>query len=190
LTRGVHRTVNNGNARDNRPRGKDTDPVTTQPAPDVHDHDSIDGAMDQQTADRIDAADVDEPGSAPPATPAEDEHARAASMNNRIAAELAGMLEAAEQRAIAAQAAPLRLMAVHAHPDDESSKGAATLARYAADGIGVMVVSCTGGERGDILNPKYTLGELDIPQLRQSEMARAAEILGVAHAWLGYEDSG
>ena len=39
-------------------------------------------------------------------------------------------------------------MAVHAHPDDESSKGAATTAKYAAEGVGVMVVSCTGGERG------------------------------------------
>ncbi len=164
--------------------------MNTQPEPELHDHATTDGALDPQTAARIDAADVDEPGSAEPVTPAEDEHARAASMNNRIAAELAGMLEAAEQRSVAAQAAPLRLMAVHAHPDDESSKGAATLARYAADGVGVMVVSCTGGERGDILNPRYILGELDIPQLRQSEMARAAEILGVAHAWLGYEDSG
>ena len=47
----------------------------------------------------------------------------------------------------------LRLMAVHAHPDDESSKGAATLARYVAEGNDVLVVSCTGGERGDVLNP-------------------------------------
>ena len=48
--------------------------------------------------------------------------------------------------------APLRLMAVHAHPDDESSKGAATTAKYAAEGVDVMVVTCTGGERGDVLN--------------------------------------
>src|SRR4051794_24759563 len=47
-----------------------------------------------------------------------------------------------------------RLMAVHAHPDDESSKGAATMARYATEGARVRVVTCTGGERGDILNPK------------------------------------
>ncbi|HET7279976.1 MAG TPA: PIG-L family deacetylase, partial [Dermatophilaceae bacterium] len=45
-------------------------------------------------------------------------------------------------------------MAVHAHPDDESSKGAATMAKYVAEGAEVLVVSCTGGERGDILNPK------------------------------------
>ena len=48
----------------------------------------------------------------------------------------------------------LRLLHVHAHPDDESSKGAATLAMYAATGHRVMVATCTGGERGDILNKK------------------------------------
>ena len=47
----------------------------------------------------------------------------------------------------------LRLMTVHAHPDDESSKGAATAARYVTEGHEVMVVTCTGGERGSILNP-------------------------------------
>ena len=54
----------------------------------------------------------------------------------------------------------LRLMAVHAHPDDESSKGAATTARYAAEGARVMVVTLTGGERGDILNPAMDLPEV------------------------------
>ena len=43
---------------------------------------------------------------------------------------------------------PLRLMAVHAHPDDESSKGAATMARYVTHGVDVLVVTLTGGERG------------------------------------------
>ena len=38
----------------------------------------------------------------------------------------------------------LRLMCVHAHPDDESSKGAATMARYVDEGHEVLVVSCTG----------------------------------------------
>src|SRR5690242_1852000 len=47
----------------------------------------------------------------------------------------------------------LRLLCVHAHPDDESSKGAATMAKYVDEGAEVLVVSCTGGERGDILNP-------------------------------------
>ncbi len=47
----------------------------------------------------------------------------------------------------------LRMMSVHAHPDDESSKGAATMARYVREGADVLVVTCTGGERGSILNP-------------------------------------
>jgi mycothiol S-conjugate amidase len=87
---------------------------------------------------------------------------------------------------------PLRLMTVHAHPDDESSKGAATCARYVADGHQVMVVTCTGGERGSILNPAMDRPEVlaNLSAVRRAEMARAAEILGVAHRWLGYVDSG
>ena len=86
----------------------------------------------------------------------------------------------------------LRLMAIHAHPDDESSKGAATLARYSDEGRRVMVVTLTGGERGDILNPAMDLPEVHgrITDVRRDEMARAAEILGVEHHWLGFVDSG
>jgi mycothiol S-conjugate amidase len=87
---------------------------------------------------------------------------------------------------------PLRMMTVHAHPDDESSKGAATCARYVDEGREVVVVTCTGGERGSILNPAMDKpGVLDdMPAIRRAEMARAAEILGVQHRWLGYVDSG
>jgi mycothiol S-conjugate amidase len=88
---------------------------------------------------------------------------------------------------------PLRLMAVHAHPDDESSKGAATMARYVSEGIEVLVVTCTGGERGDILNPALAHDEsvlADLPAVRRAEMAEAARILGVDQVWLGFEDSG
>jgi len=83
-------------------------------------------------------------------------------------------------------------MAVHAHPDDEASKGAATTARYVAEGHEVMVVTLTGGERGDILNPAMdTPGVHErIHEVRREEMARAAEILGVQHRWLGFVDSG
>jgi len=83
-------------------------------------------------------------------------------------------------------------MAVHAHPDDESSKGAATLARYADEGHRVLVVTLTGGERGDILNPAMDLPEVHgrIADIRRDEMAKAAEILGVEHTWLGFVDSG
>lgn len=87
----------------------------------------------------------------------------------------------------------LRLMAVHAHPDDESSKGAATTARYAAEGAEVMVVSCTGGERGDILNERLKGDPVltrDIAEVRRREMAAAAAALGVQHTWLGFVDSG
>jgi mycothiol S-conjugate amidase len=87
----------------------------------------------------------------------------------------------------------LRLMAVHAHPDDESSKGAATMARYVDEGVDVLVVTCTGGERGSILNPALQ-GRADIEeniaQIRQAEMRRARQILGVRQAWLGFIDSG
>jgi mycothiol S-conjugate amidase len=87
----------------------------------------------------------------------------------------------------------LRLMAVHAHPDDESSKGAATTARYVAAGASVMVVSCTGGERGDILNEKLKNDPhilRDIAQVRRDEMKAALEVLGCEHTWLGFVDSG
>ena len=88
---------------------------------------------------------------------------------------------------------PLRLMAVHAHPDDESSKGAASMARYVAEGVEVMVVTCTGGERGEILNPKLADDPqilANLPAVRRAEMDRAREILGVQQEWLGFVDSG
>jgi mycothiol S-conjugate amidase len=86
----------------------------------------------------------------------------------------------------------LRLMAVHAHPDDESSKGAATMARYVAEGVRVMVATCTGGERGSVLNPKMDRPEVvaDIAEIRRAEMTKAREILGVEQSWLGFVDSG
>ncbi len=86
----------------------------------------------------------------------------------------------------------LRLMAVHAHPDDESSKGAATMARYVAEGVDVLVVTCTGGERGSVLNPKMDRPEVlaDIANIRRAEMDAARAILGVKQAWLGFVDSG
>lgn len=86
----------------------------------------------------------------------------------------------------------LRLLHVHAHPDDESSKGAATTAYYVAQGVEVLVATCTGGERGSILNPKMDTPEnwRNLPALRQAEMASAAEILGIGQVWLGYVDSG
>lgn len=87
----------------------------------------------------------------------------------------------------------LRLMAVHAHPDDESSKGAATMAKYVSEGVDVLVATCTGGERGSILNPKLqgdAYIEEHIHEVRAKEMAEARDILGVKQEWLGFVDSG
>lgn len=87
----------------------------------------------------------------------------------------------------------LRLLTVHAHPDDESSKGAATSAKYAALGARVLIASMTGGEAGDILNPallQSPKASRDIAGLRREEMATAAAALGAEHVWVGHVDSG
>lgn len=85
-----------------------------------------------------------------------------------------------------------RLLAIHAHPDDEASKGAATMARYAAEGSDVLVLTCTGGERGSILNPAMEKpGVLEnLRFVRREEMAASMRALGTHHRWLGYIDSG
>lgn len=87
---------------------------------------------------------------------------------------------------------PLRLLHVHAHPDDESSKGAATTARYVAEGVDVLVATCTGGERGSILNPAMDRPDIraNLADVRRSEMEKAREILGIRQTWLGFVDSG
>jgi LmbE family N-acetylglucosaminyl deacetylase len=74
----------------------------------------------------------------------------------------------------------LCLLSVHAHPDDEASKGAATVARYHAEGVRTVLVTCTGGEAGDILNPAMDRPEVraDLPAIRLRELARATEIIG------------
>lgn len=110
----------------------------------------------------------------------------------------AGSAGAAASGAAASGASARRLLSVHAHPDDESSKGAATLARYVAGGADVLVVSCTGGEQGDLLNEgladteprEAAMAGRDIGGLRRIEMQRARDIIGYEHRWLGYADSG
>jgi mycothiol S-conjugate amidase len=86
----------------------------------------------------------------------------------------------------------LRLMCVHAHPDDESSKGAATMVRYATEGVDVLVVTLTDGSRGSVLNPAMDRPEVqaNITEIRAKEMDRAREILGVRQVFLGFVDSG
>ena len=89
--------------------------------------------------------------------------------------------------------APLRLLAVHAHPDDESSKGAATMAMYAAAGVEVLVATCTDGSRGDIQNPAMEgqpHPKRDMAGARRLEMDAAANVLGIRQRWLGFVDSG
>jgi mycothiol S-conjugate amidase len=85
-----------------------------------------------------------------------------------------------------------RLLCVHAHPDDESSKGAASMARYVSEGADVLVVTCTGGELGSVLNPAMDRPDVRdrLPEIRREEMDRAREILGVQQEWLGFMDSG
>ncbi len=87
---------------------------------------------------------------------------------------------------------PLRLLHVHAHPDDESSKGAASTARYVAEGVQVVVATCTGGERGSILNPAMDRPDVlaNLAEIRRQEMDQAREILGIRQVWLGFVDSG
>ncbi len=87
----------------------------------------------------------------------------------------------------------LCLLTVHAHPDDESSKGAGTVARYHDEGVRTVLVTCTGGEAGDILNAAMDRPEVraDLPAIRRRELHRAAAIIGYDEVvWLGYRDSG
>src|SRR5882762_12008310 len=88
---------------------------------------------------------------------------------------------------------PLRLVSVHAHPDDEASKGSSTVARYAAEGIRSVLVCCTGGEEGDILNPAADTPETraDLAAVRLRELRASVDIIGYSTLrMLGYRDSG
>ena len=87
----------------------------------------------------------------------------------------------------------LCLLAVHAHPDDEASKGAATVAHYHAQGVRCVLVCCTGGEAGDILNPAMDRPEVRerLPEVRKEELARSTAVIGYDEVvLLGYRDSG
>jgi mycothiol S-conjugate amidase len=88
---------------------------------------------------------------------------------------------------------PLSILTVHAHPDDESSKGPGTIRRYADEGIRTTLVCCTGGEAGDILNPAMDRPEViaDLQAVRRAELDAAANIIGYDEVvMLGYRDSG
>lgn len=92
-----------------------------------------------------------------------------------------------------------RLLLVHAHPDDESIGQGATMAKYAAEGRGVTLVTCTAGEMGEILVPELEHLAADredgLGEHRRGELADAMKELGVSdHRFLGgfgtYRDSG
>src|SRR5690349_24829429 len=90
-------------------------------------------------------------------------------------------------------------MLVHAHPDDETIMTGATMARYAAEGAHVTLVTCTAGEEGEILTPDIAHLSADqddgLGPHRVEELADAMHELGVVdHRFLGgtfrYRDSG
>ena len=92
-------------------------------------------------------------------------------------------------------ASPLTLMAVHAHPDDESSSTGGVLARYSSEGLRTVVVTCTNGEFGDApggIKPGVDGHEPEeVAGIRRDELERACGTLGVSHLeMLGYHDSG
>jgi mycothiol S-conjugate amidase len=85
------------------------------------------------------------------------------------------------------------ILSVHAHPDDESSKGPATIARYHGEGVHTVLVCCTGGEEGEILNKAMDLPEVreNLAAVRAEELVRATTIIGYDEVvLLGYRDSG
>lgn len=97
----------------------------------------------------------------------------------------------------------LCLLTVHAHPDDEASKGAPTLAMYHELGVRTVLVCCTGGEEGDLQNPALRseggpFHGLDpaeekamLARLRPVELAQSARVIGFDEVvMLGYRDSG
>lgn len=88
---------------------------------------------------------------------------------------------------------PRTIVALHAHPDDESSKGAATIARYHDLGARTVLITATGGEAGEILNPEAqtAAARTDLAAVRRSELREAARIIGYDDVvMLGYRDSG
>ncbi len=87
----------------------------------------------------------------------------------------------------------LCLLSVHAHPDDEASKGAGSVARYHAEGVRTVLVTCTGGEVGDILNPAMDRPDVraDLGGVRRRELEAAVAVIGYdVLELLGYRDSG
>ena len=86
-----------------------------------------------------------------------------------------------------------RLMAVHAHPDDESIGTGGILAKYAAEGAITTLVFGTRGEAGEILNPEFVPAApgMSITDIRMGELEKALKVLRVQSTYfLEYRDSG
>src|SRR5207248_11733407 len=87
---------------------------------------------------------------------------------------------------------PLCLLAVHAHADDEASKGAGTVAKYTAEGIRCVLVCCTGGEADDILNPAADTPDVreNLAAVRMTELRDSGDPIGYESLqFLGSHDS-
>jgi LmbE family N-acetylglucosaminyl deacetylase len=90
---------------------------------------------------------------------------------------------------------PLTLMAVHAHPDDEATSTGGVLAKYAAEGVRTVLVTCTNGAMGDgtggVKPGESGHDQAAVIALRRRELEESCRILGVQHLeMLGYRDSG
>ena len=110
-----------------------------------------------------------------------------------VGAVLQAQVRSPQAGTVGAMSERLCLLTVHAHPDDEASKGAATVARYHDQGVRTVLVCCTGGEQGDILNPAMDTPEVraDLPAIRRRELQAATEAIGYDEVvMLGYRDSG
>ena len=84
---------------------------------------------------------------------------------------------------------PLRLVAVHAHPDDETLTTGLTLAHHVEAGDDVHVITCTLGEEGEVITPAlaHLEGGEGLGEHRRGELDRAMRALGVRHQFLGGE---
>jgi LmbE family N-acetylglucosaminyl deacetylase len=82
------------------------------------------------------------------------------------------------------------ILAVFAHPDDEAFGTGGTLAKYAAEGVHVVLVCATRGEAGEISDPSLAT-PTNLGQVREHELRCAAENMGIAELiFLDYRDSG
>jgi N-acetyl-1-D-myo-inositol-2-amino-2-deoxy-alpha-D-glucopyranoside deacetylase len=137
----------------------------------------------------------------PPPQPPEDPSQQHAA-ESAVLAEAEDVVEQAERDdpgSLEALDVPRRLLLVHAHPDDETINNGVTMAKYAAEGAAVTLVTCTLGEEGEILVPglEHLAADRDdaLGEHRIGELAAAMEALGVTgHRFLGgpgrYRDSG